>query len=71
MCDCYMCKHKRNVPGHCHIECVNPDPNMTGNAHGVRNGWFIYPMLFDPVWMTKKCSNFELNIEMVKQELTS
>jgi len=32
---------------------------MTGNAHGVKNGWFIYPLLFDPIWKTKECDNFE------------
>jgi len=57
--DCYNCVHKRNVPGNCHIECAKPDVDMTGNEHGIRNGWFMYPLLFDPVWMTVKCSNFE------------
>jgi hypothetical protein len=38
---------------------AKPDPAMTGDAHGIRNGWFIYPMLFDPVWRTKECSNWE------------
>lgn len=55
---CHQCIHKRNVPWNAHIECVNPDPNMTGNPHGVRNGWFYYPILFDPVWATKKCVNY-------------
>lgn len=57
---CFECEHKRNVPGNAHIKCVNPDPEMVGNDHGIRNGWFIYPLLFDPVWMEKKCSNFSL-----------
>ncbi len=59
MNDCYDCKSKRNVPGNCHIECINPDKDMTGSEHGIKNGWFIYPALFDPTWMTKKCNNFE------------
>ena len=57
--DCYGCKHKRDVPGNCHIQCVNPDPKMTGDHHGIRSGWFFYPLLFDPIWMTKQCANFE------------
>ena len=57
--DCYKCKHKRSVPGNCHIECVNSDPNMTGDAYGIRSGWFIYPALFDPTWKTKECVNFD------------
>lgn len=58
---CYKCKSKRDVSGNAHIKCVNPDSNMSGNAHGIKNGWFYYPMLFDPVWMGKVCSNFELD----------
>lgn len=59
MQECWDCSHRRPVPGNAHIECVNPDPEMTGNAHGIENGWFFYPLLFDPVWKTRKCSNFE------------
>jgi len=57
--DCYQCVYKQNVPGNTHIKCTNPDPNMTGDAHGITNGWFFYPLLFDPVWKTKECSNFK------------
>ncbi len=59
MNDCYDCKSKKSVLGSCHIECINPDKDMTGNEYGIKNGWFIYPALFDPTWMTKKCNNFE------------
>lgn len=58
MTECYTCAHKREVPGNCHIACVNPDPNMTGNSHGIKNGWFFYPFLFDPTWKTKTCANY-------------
>ena len=57
--NCYECKHRRDVPGNCHIECTKPDPNMKGDPHGIRNGWFFYPMLFDPLWCETKCANFE------------
>lgn len=57
--DCWNCIHRKPVPGNSHIECVKPDTEMTGNLHGIRNGWFMYPLLFDPAWMTKKCSNYE------------
>ena len=59
MNDCWKCKNKENVPGNCHIKCNKPDSKMTGNAHGIKNGWFFYPFLFDPIWATKKCCNFE------------
>ena len=56
---CYECKFKRDVPGDAHISCVNPDPQMTGNERAIQHGWFYYPLVFDPVWMRKECSNFE------------
>ena len=58
MKQCYTCAHRRNVPGNCHIRCANPDDTMIGNAHGIRNGWWIYPHLFDPVWNTTICKNY-------------
>lgn len=61
MNECYTCKHKENVPGNCHIKCVKPDANMTGNEHGIKEGWFMYPLLFDPVWKTKECDNYSEN----------
>ena len=57
--NCYECKYRRNIPGNCHIQCAKPDPKMTGNKHGIRNGWFIYPLCFDPIWKTKECDNYE------------
>jgi hypothetical protein len=56
--DCWRCEHKRSVAGNSHIRCAKPDPFMTGDAHGIRNGWFLYPLLFDPIWKTRTCSNF-------------
>jgi hypothetical protein len=59
MNECYQCKYRRNVPGDCHSSCINPDPKMTGMEHGIKMGWFFYPVNFDPTWKTKDCSNFE------------
>jgi len=61
--ECWGCMYKLNVPGNCHIKCAFPDGDMTGNPHGIKNGWFYYPSLFDPVWKTKSCNNFELKKE--------
>lgn len=58
MTECWDCKSKRNVAGNAHICCVTPDSHMTANDHGIKNGWFIYPLLFDPIWKTKLCSNY-------------
>lgn len=63
---CYECVNRRNVPGNSHIQCVKPDREMTGDQHGIRKGWFMYPLLFDPTWMTKKCNNFE-SVSLVGQ----
>jgi hypothetical protein len=57
--NCWTCKHRRTVPGDCHISCANPDPNMQGHPHGIRMGWFIYPLLFDPTWMARPCANHD------------
>jgi hypothetical protein len=57
--NCYKCTFKRDVPGDCHISCSNPDKGMKGNKHGIKNGWFFYPILFDPIWMEKECMNYK------------
>ena len=57
--ECWSCKFKEEVPGDYHIKCINPDSEMTGNPHGIKNGWFFYPFLFDPIWKEKLCRNFE------------
>ena len=57
--DCWNCKYKENILGEAHIACNKPDFTMTGNPHGIKKGWFYYPLLFDPVWMTSECKNFE------------
>ena len=57
--ECYHCKHKQEVAGNAHIQCVKPDVNMTGEPHGIKHGWFFYPLLFDPIWKTAMCKNYE------------
>lgn len=32
--------------------------NISGNAHGIRSGWFFWPANFDPVWL-ETCDGFE------------
>ena len=59
MTECWSCKFKEEVPGDAHIKCVNPDLDMTGDPHGIKHGWFLYPLIFDPVWKMKDCSNYQ------------
>ena len=66
MNECYSCIHKRGVPGNCHIRCAMPSANVRdgGDPHGIRNGWFRYPLCFDPVWKgEERCENFEAREE--------
>ena len=58
---CFECVHAREVPGNAHILCVRPDADMVGHPHGIRKGWFMYPLLFDPTWKLRLCRNFQSN----------
>lgn len=57
--ECYSCLHRVAVPGNTHITCAAPDLNMTGDVYAIKRGWFHYPILFDPVWKTAACANFQ------------
>lgn len=68
--NCYECKYRRDIGGDCHSTCVHPQikaSSMLGAAmslrisatvHGVDNGWFFWPINFDPVWLLN-CDGFE------------
>lgn len=57
--ECYSCIHKRSVAGNAHIACAKPSLEIIGDPHGIRNGCFIYPYLFDPYLKTNYCPNFK------------
>jgi len=40
---------------------------IRGNQHGVRSGWFIWPVNFDPVWL-ENCDGFVSKEEKRKEE---
>jgi len=61
--ECYQCANKRNVPGDAHIQCMEPDEKMTGNPLGIKRGWFMHPLVFDPAWKLKSCDNFKEKVE--------
>ncbi len=71
--NCYKCKHRGGVSGDTHSCCNYPGTdtneygglipivnklNIKGNPHGVKHGWFYWPMNFDPVWL-ENCDGFE------------
>src|SRR5688572_21156552 len=31
--------------------------DIRANFHGIRNGWFVWPMNFDPTWL-EQCTGF-------------
>ena len=64
--ECWTCKFKREVPMNYHIMCIKPDKKMVGHPHGIKNGWFYYPGLFDPLWKMKDCDNYKEIPEGVK-----
>jgi hypothetical protein len=39
---------------------VNAGIKVSGNKHGIINGWFNWPFNFDPVWL-ESCSGFIVN----------
>jgi hypothetical protein len=68
--ECWSCTNNREVPGNAHIRCVKPDPAMVGSAHGIKKGWFYYPMLFDPTWKESMCANFENKVSVVSDSVS-
>ena len=56
---CYLCEHVRptQVPYNCHMACLNTTATVEGNPHGIKNGWFLWPSCFDPVWLLS-CDGF-------------
>jgi hypothetical protein len=55
--DCYKCVHRLEVPGDAHSRCNNHAAKVEGNLHGIRSGWFLWPINFDPVWL-EACDGF-------------
>ncbi len=59
--ECWSCVHKRENTWTHHIACAKPSVDVlrNGSAHGKKNGWFFYPLLFDPVWKESLCPHYE------------
>lgn len=69
--NCDSCKHRRNLTWSAHSACGHPKANalfvmlpqnnplgIKQNPHGVRNGWCLWPIEFDPLWIDA-CNGFE------------
>lgn len=55
--NCYDCTHRRRISGDEHSSCVNLNAVVLGDAHGMKMGWFYWPVNFDPTWL-KSCDGF-------------
>ena len=55
--NCYKCVHRRPVPGNHHSRCNNVKANVVGDEWGIKNGWFIFPLNYDPTWLMS-CDGF-------------
>ena len=57
--NCYMCRHRYDLSGDAHSGCVMLGARVRGYQHGIDNGWFLWPLNFDPAWLTE-CDRFDL-----------
>ena len=55
---CYECQYRYDIPGDSHSRCGNLAATVTGNPHGIKNGWFFHPFNFDPTWLLT-CDGFK------------
>ena len=60
--NCYTCVHRLSIPGDAHTRCNNVNAKVEGDSYGIRMGWFIWPLNFDPTWL-KSCDGFSNNLE--------
>ena len=61
MRQCWGCGYKAPVAGSAHVQCVFDWDKAgldspSGDAYGISKGWFMFPAMYDPTWMTEKCS---------------
>ena len=70
--DCYTCIHRGTVPGDTHSCCRHPKAKLILQSPFIRkplgelqitsndgrmNGWFMWPINFDPVWL-ETCNGY-------------
>jgi len=60
--NCYECIHRLPILGDAHSRCNNHGAKVTGNPTGIRRGWFIWPLNYDPTWL-ESCDAFSDNAE--------
>jgi len=56
--NCTSCRWRRGVEGSAHSACANKKAKVIADPIGIRNGWFIWPINFDPIWL-EQCTGYE------------
>ena len=57
---CYDCVHRLEIPGNAHSRCNNVIAKVKGHEQGIMNGWFMWPINYDPVWLLE-CDGYSDN----------
>ena len=73
MLKCKTCVNKNSIPGDNHISCGRPSVSVAGvSQHGLDNGWFMFPINFDPMW-AENCTGYvskdEILENLTKEEI--
>lgn len=55
---CYSCQHRHDLIGSAHSGCKNFHARVKGNDHEIKNGWFDWPLQFDPIWLNT-CTGYK------------
>ena len=74
--NCYFCLYRSDVLYSAHSSCIHPlirklgaseakkRLEIQGAEKGIREGWFLWPYNFDPIWL-ERCQGFR---ELPKQK---
>ncbi len=58
--NCYECTNRGTLDWSAHSCCSATDATVSADSHGIKNGWFLWPINFDPVWLLT-CNKFNKN----------
>jgi hypothetical protein len=56
------------IAGNAHSRCNNWDAKAKGEEYGIRMGWFMWPLNFDPIWLLE-CDGYSNNPEDKKEKM--
>jgi len=58
--DCYDCIFRQSLIGSAHSSCAKINAKVVGDIYGISQGWFFWPINFDPTWL-EECNGFKKN----------